>query len=139
MVNCTFISHPVNLYAIVVQTMTYFMNTLHIERFKVPDTFPSCVVQEKSTPSFPSKRLNRAHHAASFATAVLCDAPNRQYILYSLSVILRCVVAAGKDQEWCTSGVSDRANFILTVCQRLHKCNQCDNAAFQDGLATPTK
>ncbi len=43
----------------------------------------------------------------------------------------RGVVAGDKDQEWGTSGDSDRATFILVVCQRPPKCNQCDNAAFR--------
>ncbi len=55
----------------------------------------------------------------------------------------RCVVAGDKDQEWDTSGVSDRATSILFVCQRPLKCNHIDNAAFrqrrQDALTTLTK
>ncbi len=53
------------------------------------------------------------------------------------------VVARDKNQEWGTSGVSDRVTFIHGVCQRPPKCHQRDNAAFrrrrQDGLTTLTK
>ncbi len=52
-----------------------------------------------------------------------------------------CIVAEDKDQEWGTSGVSDRATFIPVVCQRPPKFQQCANAAFrrrrQDGLTIP--
>ncbi len=55
----------------------------------------------------------------------------------------RFVVARDKDQEWGTSGVSDRATPILVACQRLPKFHHCANAAFhrrrQDGLTTLTK
>ncbi len=54
----------------------------------------------------------------------------------------RCGVAENKNQEWRTSGVSDRATYIRVASQRPPKCHQCDNAAFrrrrQDGLSTLT-
>ncbi len=47
---------------------------------------------------------------------ILSDGKNLQ------SASDRCVIARDKDQEWGTSGVSDRAT---------SKCHQRDNAAFR--------
>ncbi len=56
-----------------------------------------------------------------------------------LTMLCRCVAAGDKDQEWGTSGASDRATSILVVCQRPPRAALLFRRRRRDGLTTFTE